>query len=256
LVSGPVFYYPDDRPLAWAAFGGHMKVCKILLEKYNAEKNAKNIHGQVAWDLVSDQHLPHWRVLFTDKKPAPTPTSVTIKVPQKPQSYGQPRRSAASYGTPQPAQGIASSRFQTPISSKFLLNSGSHPDKLYPRRISSMSNNTPISAQSTTINIARQQPGYGQVIAKPPPVTPYATYVSQNREVHVESPLINSLLVAGNDDLFTLLIPCKSTDPENGYTGNFISLPAGVTSINLRLLLDDDPFAEYQDAPNVRYLYF
>jgi hypothetical protein len=121
LVSGKVIYSFDNRPLAWGAFGGHIKVCKMLLEKYNAEKNAKNIHGQVSWDLVSDQHLPHWRGLFADKKPAPTPTSVTIKAPQKPQGYGQPRRSAASYGTPQPAQGIASSRFQTPISSKSLL---------------------------------------------------------------------------------------------------------------------------------------
>lgn len=113
-----------NRPLAWAAFGGHMKACRILLEKYNAEKGAKNVHGQVAWDLVSDQHLPHWRGLFADKKPIPpTPTTaVTIKVPQKPQGYGQPRRSASTYGTPQPAQGIASSRFQTPISRKFILN--------------------------------------------------------------------------------------------------------------------------------------
>ena len=103
----------------------------------------------------------------------------------------------------------------------------------------------------------RQTPAnYGQVIAKPPPTTPYATYVSQQREVYVESPLIKSLLVAGNDDLFTLLIPTKASDPENGYAGNFISLPAGVNSINLRFVLDDDPFAEYEDAPNVRYAFF
>lgn len=52
------------RPLAWACFGGHFKLCKLLIEKYGAERNAENLHGQVAFDLVAEQNSIQWKVLF------------------------------------------------------------------------------------------------------------------------------------------------------------------------------------------------
>ncbi|KAF9978200.1 hypothetical protein BGZ73_003381 [Actinomortierella ambigua] len=51
------------RPLAWAAFGGHIETAKLLLEKYNADKNAQNEHGQVALDLVYEP-TAEWQRVF------------------------------------------------------------------------------------------------------------------------------------------------------------------------------------------------
>ncbi|KAJ8323776.1 hypothetical protein O5D80_007662 [Batrachochytrium dendrobatidis] len=54
----------QGRPLAWAAFAGSVKICKILIEKHNADKAATNIHGQTAYDLLGDsQDDPVWDIL-------------------------------------------------------------------------------------------------------------------------------------------------------------------------------------------------
>ncbi|KAF7722312.1 hypothetical protein EC973_003463 [Apophysomyces ossiformis] len=47
-------------PLGWAAYGDRDKVVKLLVETYNANKNAKNIHGQIPFDVVSDKDDPRW----------------------------------------------------------------------------------------------------------------------------------------------------------------------------------------------------
>ncbi|PHZ14019.1 Bromodomain-containing protein [Rhizopus microsporus ATCC 52813] len=51
-------------PLGWAAFGDKHNVVRLLLQKYNANKNAKNVHGQVPFELVSNQDDPRWIGLF------------------------------------------------------------------------------------------------------------------------------------------------------------------------------------------------
>ncbi|KAF9151184.1 hypothetical protein BG015_006990 [Linnemannia schmuckeri] len=55
------------RPLAWAAFGGHLDVAKQLIEKYGADKKAKNEHGQVALELVYESS-PEWDKMFAETK--------------------------------------------------------------------------------------------------------------------------------------------------------------------------------------------
>jgi ankyrin repeat protein len=66
-------------PLGWAAFGDKDKVARLLIQKYNANTKAKNVHGQVPFDVVSDQDDPRWIGLF---KEAP---KLSIQLPQKPQ---------------------------------------------------------------------------------------------------------------------------------------------------------------------------
>ncbi|KAI1320222.1 hypothetical protein EDD11_001827 [Mortierella claussenii] len=53
------------RPLAWAAFGGHLEVARLLIEKYGADKKAKNEHGQVALELVYEL-TPEWETMFAE----------------------------------------------------------------------------------------------------------------------------------------------------------------------------------------------
>ncbi|KAG1152549.1 hypothetical protein G6F37_004143 [Rhizopus arrhizus] len=60
-------------PLGWAAFGDKEKVVKVLIQKYNADKKAKNVHGQVPFDLVSDQSDSRWIGLFKDPPPSIAP---------------------------------------------------------------------------------------------------------------------------------------------------------------------------------------
>ncbi|KAG0185397.1 hypothetical protein DFQ28_009395, partial [Apophysomyces sp. BC1034] len=47
-------------PLGWAAYGDKDKIVKLLVETGNANKAAKNIHGQVPFDVVSDKEDPRW----------------------------------------------------------------------------------------------------------------------------------------------------------------------------------------------------
>lgn len=54
----------NGRPLAWAAFGGSFKVCKMLVDRYNVDVTATNVHGQVASELVGDPTALVWKDVF------------------------------------------------------------------------------------------------------------------------------------------------------------------------------------------------
>ncbi|KAF9427481.1 hypothetical protein BGZ94_004816 [Podila epigama] len=56
------------RPLAWAAFGGHLEAARMLIEKYSADKRAQNEHGQVALELVYER-TPEWEKMFAEASP-------------------------------------------------------------------------------------------------------------------------------------------------------------------------------------------
>ncbi|CAO3590460.1 unnamed protein product [Absidia cylindrospora] len=51
-------------PLGWAAYGDHDHLARLLLTKYNANKDARNIHDQVPYDLVPEQDDPKWNGVF------------------------------------------------------------------------------------------------------------------------------------------------------------------------------------------------
>ncbi|CAO3673709.1 unnamed protein product [Rhizopus stolonifer] len=101
-------------PLGWAAFGEKDKVVKVLIQKYNANKKAKNVHGQVPFDLVSDQSDPKWAGLFKD---SPTlPTQDAFKPPSQPQP--QPLQSTPTHShTPAPPQPSLTQKPLTPTQS-------------------------------------------------------------------------------------------------------------------------------------------
>ncbi|RKP10190.1 hypothetical protein THASP1DRAFT_28030 [Thamnocephalis sphaerospora] len=46
--------------LAWSAFGGRADVVRQLIDEYNADPDAKNMHGQVPYDLVSEPEDESW----------------------------------------------------------------------------------------------------------------------------------------------------------------------------------------------------
>ncbi|ORX55046.1 Bromodomain-containing protein [Hesseltinella vesiculosa] len=63
----------SGTPLAWAAFGGNDQIARMLIQKYHADKNARNVHDQVPFDLVSEPDDPRWRGVFTAAVKTPTP---------------------------------------------------------------------------------------------------------------------------------------------------------------------------------------
>jgi hypothetical protein len=63
-------------PLGWAAFGDRDKIVKLLIQKYHADVKAKNKHGQVPYDVVSDPKDPRWTGLFHS-----SPTQIHIHKP-------------------------------------------------------------------------------------------------------------------------------------------------------------------------------
>ncbi|RUS15916.1 hypothetical protein BC937DRAFT_91811 [Endogone sp. FLAS-F59071] len=78
----------SGTPLAWAAFADKDKAVRLLVEKYGANRQAKNIHGQVAFDLVSDANDPRWVGLLTGV--VETATSTKQKSPDR--ALQQPSR--------------------------------------------------------------------------------------------------------------------------------------------------------------------
>lgn len=71
-------------PLGWAAFGDKDKVVRLLVQKYHANTKAKNIHGQVPFDVVSNQDDPRWIGLLK-------PVVPKLQLQQKPQQQ-QPQQ--------------------------------------------------------------------------------------------------------------------------------------------------------------------
>ncbi|KAI9313309.1 Bromodomain-containing protein [Dichotomocladium elegans] len=70
-------------PLAWAAFGDNDKMVRFLVEKYNANRNAKNIHGQVPYDLVADKDDPRWAGLLKPPYTVNPGTSTVVRLPSE-----------------------------------------------------------------------------------------------------------------------------------------------------------------------------
>jgi hypothetical protein len=104
------------RPLAWATFGKHPKICKALIEKYGADRNARNNHGQTAFDLVEDKNSIHWREFFKVELPKRTAaTSVTIKIP--PQSE-KPKPATQVYQTPMTQRFVIPATIRPPTGSR------------------------------------------------------------------------------------------------------------------------------------------
>ncbi|KAI7862347.1 hypothetical protein BDF14DRAFT_1886160 [Spinellus fusiger] len=64
-------------PLGWAAFGDREKVVRMLVENYSANIKARNIHGQIPLDVVSDAQDPKWIGLL--KGPFPSKPSKTVE---------------------------------------------------------------------------------------------------------------------------------------------------------------------------------
>ncbi|KAF9580193.1 hypothetical protein BGW38_003263 [Lunasporangiospora selenospora] len=77
------------RPLAWAAFGGHIDVAKMLIDKYGADKKAENEHGQVALELVYDL-TPEWEKVFSDATSRPKNKSDSSSKPSKDNKGSKP----------------------------------------------------------------------------------------------------------------------------------------------------------------------
>ncbi|KAM3580082.1 hypothetical protein VKS41_007323 [Umbelopsis sp. WA50703] len=92
----------SGTPLAWAAFGDRDRVARLLVEKYNANKKARNDHGQIPLDLVSDRDDPRWAGVLTT---SPLISKAEANLPETNQSHPIIRRSseaAPSMPTPPP----------------------------------------------------------------------------------------------------------------------------------------------------------
>jgi ankyrin repeat protein len=68
-------------PLGWAAFGDKDKVVRLLVQKYHANTKSENVHGQVPFDVVSDQDDPRWVGLLKPGTFVQPPKPTTPQLP-------------------------------------------------------------------------------------------------------------------------------------------------------------------------------
>ncbi len=76
----------QGRPLAWAAYGGHVDLCKLLVKNYHANILAENVHGQRPIDLVPNPNDDIWRFLKEKRDSKRKSTSGTSNPPETPVS--------------------------------------------------------------------------------------------------------------------------------------------------------------------------
>ncbi|KAI8147926.1 hypothetical protein BJV82DRAFT_664265 [Fennellomyces sp. T-0311] len=90
-------------PLSWAAFGDKDKVARLLVEKYNANRKAKNVHKQVPFDVVTDKDDPRWIGIFkgpyTSKQDKKSPEAKSDEHSQRSKESQSPATES-----PQPAK--------------------------------------------------------------------------------------------------------------------------------------------------------
>ncbi|KAI8909038.1 hypothetical protein EDD86DRAFT_206765 [Gorgonomyces haynaldii] len=195
------------RPLAWAAFGSHPKICKLLVDRYKVDKDAKNIEGQTAQDLVPDPTAPMWKNAFTAdvKTESPAPSPLTFRIPANVE--------------PKQNQNIS-------------LDQKLHQNAL---ALQQRSMNRRAPEQRTRMPSA------------PAPVvqdSAYFKYTAQPRDLPKESPLLSSLAIVAHDNLFRLVLPFHAQDVKEGYCGHSIHVPAAVKYVNLRLLLNPETLTQ------------
>ncbi|KAJ3078418.1 hypothetical protein HK102_004523, partial [Quaeritorhiza haematococci] len=91
-VECPDTWY-QGHALAWAAFGGYPEICKSLITKHGADASARNIHGQVAFDLVSDPENSVWKSIFTKRATSEGSSSSKTDTAGRPKSQKSRRNS-------------------------------------------------------------------------------------------------------------------------------------------------------------------
>ncbi|KAJ3371796.1 hypothetical protein HDU91_004871, partial [Kappamyces sp. JEL0680] len=232
------------RPFAWACFGGHPKLCRILMDKYKVDKNAKNAHGQTAWDLLPDPNLPHWKALFAEDRKPDVKRYMNPPVVKKPAivhsaSVG-PLPSRRSLGANAVGMAVTPSAPAIPTSRQAQIqalqaSSGASLGKTYPRRGASTNPLVQKLPPSTP------QPAPAQRAPAAP--TAYQSYIAQIREHHEQTALIANMRIISKEG-FAMGIPIQATDVENGYSGAFVAVPKGVTGLTCRMHLNPTPFQD------------
>ncbi|KAJ2997686.1 hypothetical protein HDV02_005250 [Globomyces sp. JEL0801] len=248
----------NGRALAWAAFGGHPKVCKLLLEKYNADKNAKNAHGQVAENLIADAGALRWGSIFKDttiktvKAVLETPVKAPAIVKATPEatSIALSKTNRSTMQTPvssTPHTPAINSITQLPKQQSFSVPIGkgfppfqqisvplSALKKPYPKRPDSRRTimqspnvqNQSYYQQLQYIQLQQQQQQQLaqqqlNIVANTP--SPFMIYAQQPREPTPELGMISNIAITAVDEKFQLTIPYSPDDPEVGFDGHFVS---------------------------------
>ncbi|KAJ1975330.1 hypothetical protein H4R35_003187 [Dimargaris xerosporica] len=93
----------QGTPLAWAAYGTHKRIARALVERYNADVNAENVHNQTPIDLVPDDEVAEWRLILSPDKmgirlAANAQPSRAIRTPTKPPPAQRPQASPTVSG--------------------------------------------------------------------------------------------------------------------------------------------------------------
>ncbi|KAJ3156176.1 Protein polybromo-1 [Geranomyces michiganensis] len=137
-----------SKPLGWAAYSGNYETCRLLIEKYFADRSFKNRSNQTAFNMVSEPDDPRWLPLFTKEiygKPPPRP--VPVKLPRSgsgaagdPASAGRMTRKA---GVHMPGSGVAVAGAAGAMKLMF------HPDAS--REVSPLTPNTRIRIPATRL---------------------------------------------------------------------------------------------------------
>ncbi|KAG2219089.1 hypothetical protein INT45_005820, partial [Circinella minor] len=112
-------------PLGWAAFGDRDEVARFLVEKYNANRKAKNIHDQVPFDVVNDKNDPRWIGIFKGPFNQPQPQQPQPQQPQptlqqqepQPQQQEQPEKKSSEEKSQSPATVTSTTESPQPTTS-------------------------------------------------------------------------------------------------------------------------------------------
>ncbi|KAI8930329.1 hypothetical protein BC831DRAFT_546952 [Entophlyctis helioformis] len=242
------------RPLAWAAFAGHLKMCKLLVEQFRVNVNAVNKYGQIAFELLGDQvDDPVWiNLIGSDAAKA----ALKAKTPAK---------AAAAAGAGDHAKGAHATPLTTPqathlSASQLIANQQQQQQQRLQQQAVGLQTPgaavlaTPLSGRGgrgSTVRSAKRETGVAD-IASPfasPPAPAYAAYATKATAA-VGAPgamapqrgLVSSIGIVANDNNYRMVIPFSPEDPSRGLVGQCLSVGADVKSLNIRVVLTANAF--------------
>lgn len=87
MAAGAAVEQQDEwfggRALAWACYGNHPEVAKMLMDEFKADPKAENNGGQVAWDLVADKTEEKWKgIILSDAEWTKQRDEIIAKLPK------------------------------------------------------------------------------------------------------------------------------------------------------------------------------
>ncbi|TPX67122.1 hypothetical protein SpCBS45565_g04053 [Spizellomyces sp. 'palustris'] len=248
----------QSKPLGWAAYGGNLEMCQVLVDKYNADTEFENIGGQTALDMVADPDVPGWtKLLSKTSKTNGTEHNKTSEEDAEDSSVSDVQKKSRKGALPavrlvlqsdHPSEQQSEMADTTKVKIKIPpARSNANAEQEAIHKVEEVKQKRLVNGQERTGDpesfidveaISSGDEGEGKNANSKAPSTTATTPAPSNRPETASNAtparsLVTSLGIVSNDDHIRMILPI----PTPTQTSHAMTVPQQVRSLNLRLLL-------------------